>query len=209
MLSSGEHRVLNPITLELGPVNETVTVESGLATLDTQSMDRSGLVDSEQLRDLSLKRGDYLGTLHLLPGVVDIANPTREAPGNRAIIGLYIDGNRQGTLNLNLDGISTLTLGGGTGPFLEAAIDAVAEVKVLGTNYRAEYGRSVGGTINTVTKSGSENFHGGAYYYFRNEDLNANVFFANQPGLSRARYRYNNPGYFLGGPGHRSPHLIQ
>ena len=71
---------------------------------------------------------------------------------------------------------------------------------MLLTNYQAEYGRSVGGTINTVTKSGTKDFHGGAYYYFRNEALNANDFFANRQGLPRSNYRYNNPGYYLGGP---------
>jgi hypothetical protein len=138
--------------------------------------------------------------LKLLPGVYDLASATREAPGNRAIIGLYVNGNRQGTLNLALDGISTLTLGGGTGPFLEAAVDAVAQVNILQTNYQAEYGRSVGGTINTVTKNGTRDFHGGAYYYFRNDALNANDFFANRQGLKRSAYRYSNPGYYVGGP---------
>jgi hypothetical protein len=199
-LSSGEHLVLNPIALQLGQINETVLVEVAATPLETQSSDRSGLVDVKQLQELSLKGRDYLGLLKTLPGILDIASATREAPGNRALIGLYINGNRQGTLNLALDGISTLTLGGGTGPFLEASIDAVAEVKVLQTNYEAEYGRSVGGTINTVTKSGTRNFHGGAYYYFRNEALNANDFFANLQGFPRANYRYNNPGYFAGGP---------
>ncbi len=200
MLSSGEHLVLTPITLELGSVSETVLVEANLAPIETQSSDRSGLVDTQQLQQLSLKGRDYLGLLKLLPGILDTASATREAPGNRALIGLFINGNRQGTLNLNLDGISTLSLGGGTGPFLEASIDAVAETKVLLTNYQAEYGRSVGGTINTVTKSGTKDFRGGAYYYFRNEALNANDFFANRQGLPRSKYRYNNPGYFIGGP---------
>ena len=199
-LSSSEHLVLNAVTLELGQVTETVSVDADPAPLETQSSDRSGLIDSRQMKQLSLKGRDYLGLLKLLPGVLDTASPTREAPGNRALIGLFINGNRQGTLNLNLDGISTLSLGGGTGPFLEASIDAVAETKVLLTNYQAEYGRSVGGTINTVTKSGTKDFHGGAYYYFRNEALNANDFFANRQGLPRSNYRYNNPGYYLGGP---------
>jgi len=199
-LSSGEHLVLNPITLELGQVNETVLVEASLAPIETQNADRSGLVDSNQMQQLSLKGRDYLGLLKILPGILDTASATREAPGNRALIGLFFNGNRQGTLNLNLDGISTLSLGGGTGPFLEASVDAVAETKVLLTNYQAEYGRSVGGTINTVTKSGTKDFRGGAYHYFRNEALNANDFFANLQGLPRSKYRYNNPGYFVGGP---------
>ena len=199
-LSASERLVLAPARMALGQVSEIVTVEAAPASIETQSSDRSGLVDSHQLEDLSLKGRDYLGTLKLLPGVLDIASATREAPGNRALIGLYVNGNRQGTLNVALDGISTLALGGGTGPFLEASIDAVEQVKVLQTNYQAEYGRSVGGTINTVTKSGTRDFHGGAYYYFRNEDMNANDFFANRQGLPRSPYRYNNPGYFVGGP---------
>ena len=199
-LATSDHLVLPAIPLELGQFNETVSVDATAAPIETESSDRSGLVDSNQLQELSLKGRDYLGTLHLLPGVYDLASATREAPGNRAIIGLYVNGNRQGTLNLALDGISTLTLGGGTGPFLEAAVDAVAQVNILETNYQAEYGRSVGGTINTVTKSGTRDFHGGAYYYFRNTALNANDFFANSQGLPRSPYRYNNPGYYLGGP---------
>jgi hypothetical protein len=199
-LSSGEHLVLNLITLQLGRLEETALVMAELAPVATQSSDRSGLIDSQQLQQLSLKGRDYLGLLKLLPGIVDTASATREAPGNRALIGLFINGNRQGTLNLALDGISTLSLGGGTGPFLEASIDAVAETKVLQTNYQAEYGRSVGGTINTVTKSGTKDFHGGAYYFLRNEALNANDFFANRNGLPRSQYRYNNAGYFVGGP---------
>ena len=199
-VSPGQRLVLGTISLSLGQVSETVTVGSVSAPIETESATRSGVVDSSQMQELSLKGRDYLGTLKLIPGVFDLASPTREAPGNRAIIGLYVNGNRQGTLNLNLDGISTLTLGGGTGPFLEASIDAVQEVELLQTNYQAEYGRSVGGTINTVTKSGTRDFHGGAYYYFRNEDLNANDYFANSQGLPRSPYRYNNPGYFIGGP---------
>jgi hypothetical protein len=199
-VSASQLLVVNPITLELGAVNETISVQADTAPIETQSSERSGLIDTHQLQQLSLKGRDYLGLLKLLPGVVDTASATREAPGNRALIGLFINGNRQGTLNLNLDGISTLSLGGGTGPFLEASVDAVAETKVLITNYQAEYGRSVGGTINTVTKSGTKDFHGGAYYYFRNEALNANDFFANQQGLPRSTYRYNNPGYYVGGP---------
>jgi hypothetical protein len=199
-LAASEHLVLNPIRLELGPINETLTVETSPALLQTESSDRSGLLDARQMQELSLKGRDYLGMLKLLPGFLDIASATREAPGGSTLIGLYINGNRQGTINLTLDGISTMDTGGGTGPYLEASIDAVAQVSVLLSNYRAEYGRSAGGTINTITKSGARNFHGGAYYYFRNEALNANDFFANRQGLPRPRYRFNYPGYFIGGP---------
>jgi hypothetical protein len=200
VLSSTERRELNAISLEIGAVSETISVEATATPLQVESAERSGLVDSHEMQELSLKGRDYLGMMKLLPGVFDANNATREAPGGSTLQGIYINGNRQGSLNLTLDGISTMDTGGGTGPYMQASIDAVAEVKVLLTNYQAEYGRSSGGTINTITKSGTRDLRGGAYYYFRNEDLNANDFFANRSGLARPSYRFNYPGYFLGGP---------
>jgi hypothetical protein len=80
------------------------------------------------------------------------------------------------------------------------AMDAVAEVKVLLNNYQAEYGKGSGGIVNIVSKSGTEDFHGSAYYYARNEKLNANDFFENAAGNSRERYRYNTVGGTFGRP---------
>ena len=199
-LSANERLVLTSIGLELGQVNETVTVETSTSQLQTESSERSGLVDSRQLAELSLKGRDYMATLQLLPGVLDVNSTAREAPGSSTLQGLFFNGTRQGALSLTLDGIFCMDTGGGTGPYFEPSIDAVAEVKVLLTNYQAEYGRSSGGTINTITKSGTRDFHGGAYYYFRNEDLNANEFFNNRQGIPRPLYRYNYPGYTVGGP---------
>jgi hypothetical protein len=139
-----------------------------------------------------------MGTTKFLPGIVDTAN--RESPGWNDLVGININGTRAGTIDLNLDGITSLDTGSMTGPYLAPSIDAVAEVKVLLSNYQAEYGRSSGGTINTVIKSGTRDLHGGAYYYFRNDAMNANEFFNNRNRIKRPRYRFNNPGYFLGGP---------
>ncbi len=199
-LSAGARLVLDPLALEVGSVLDSVTVLASTEALQTESSERAGLVDSHQLQELSLKGRDFMGMLQTLSGVVDTAFTSREAPGSSTLQGLYFNGNRQGSLGLTLDGIFAMDTGGGTGPYLEPSIDAVAEVKVLLTNYQAEYGRSSGGTINTVIKSGTKAFHGGAYYYLRNEDMNANEFFNNRQGLARPLYRYNYPGYFLGGP---------
>jgi hypothetical protein len=199
-LSASERRVLEPIVLQVSAVTGTVSVEANAAPLQTESSERSELLDLHEIQEMSLKGRDYLAMLQLLPGVVDTALTSREAPGVSTLQGLYFNGTRQGSINLTLDGVSTMDTGGGTGPYFEPSIDAIAEVKVLMTNYQAEYGRTSGGVITTVTKSGSKDFHGGAYYYFRNEDLNANEFFDNSTGLPRPTYRYNYPGYFLGGP---------
>ena len=197
-LTATERLVLKRIELQLGELSQTIEVTAETARLQTQSSERSGLISLEQTQNVPLKGRDYLGLVKLLPGVIDTAN--RNAPGWNNLGGITINGNRAGTINLTLDGISSLDTGSMGGPYLAPSLDAVAEVKVLLTNYQAEYGRSSGGTINTVIKSGTNEFHGGAYYFIRNEALNANEFFRNRDGLPRPQYRFNYPGYFIGGP---------
>jgi hypothetical protein len=198
VLSSTERVVIPPIALALGEMTQTISVEAEVARLQTQSAERSGLINTAQTQNIPLKGRDYLGLLKLLPGIVDTQN--RNAPGWNNLSNVSVNGGRTGTLNLTLDGVSSLDTGSMTGPYLAPSIDAVAEIKVLLTNYQAEYGRSSGGTINTVIKSGTREFHGGAYYFHRNEALNANEFFRNRGGLDRPRYRFHYPGYFVGGP---------
>jgi hypothetical protein len=197
-VSATERVTLPAIALQIGDVSETVTVSGEIAAVQTGSSERSGLITSRQMQELPLKGRSYLGTVKLLPGIIDTAN--RESPGWNDLVGINISGTRAGAIDLTLDGITSLDTGSMTGPYLAPSLDAVAEVKVLLSNYQAEYGRSSGGTINTITKSGTNDFHGGAYYFLRNEDLNANEFFNNKNGLPRPHYRFNNPGYFLGGP---------
>ncbi|MBZ2184077.1 MAG: carboxypeptidase regulatory-like domain-containing protein [Bryobacter sp.] len=198
VLTATERVVLKRIDLQVGEMTQTIEVTAETARLQTQSAERSGLITLEQTQNVPLKGRDYLGLVKLLPGVIDTAN--RNAPGWNNLGGITINGNRQGTINLTLDGISSLDTGSMGGPYLAPSVDAVAEVKVLLTNYQAEYGRSSGGTINTIIKSGTKEFHGGAYYFLRNEALNANEFFRNRDGLARPQYRFNYPGYFIGGP---------
>lgn len=195
-VSATERVTLPAISLQVGEVSETISVSGQVTGVQTQSAERSGLITSREMRELPLKGRDYLATVRLLPGVVDTAN--RESPGWNNLVGINISGTRAGAIDLTLDGITSLDTGSMTGPYLAPSLDAVSEVKVLLSNYQAEYGRSSGGTINTITKSGSRDFHGGLYYFFRNEDLNANEFFNNRNGQPRPRYRFNNPGYFVG-----------
>src|SRR6266478_6237760 len=106
VLSSNERLALSPIQLQLGSVAEKVSVQASAATLQTESAERSGLIDSREIAELSLKGRDYLSMARLLPGVLDVNSATREAPGGSTLQGIYINGNRQGSLNLTLDGIS-------------------------------------------------------------------------------------------------------
>ena len=154
------------------------------ARIQTQSAERSGLITQEQLKEVTLKGRDYMGMLRLLPGVVDTQN--REAPGWNNLGGLSINGGRNNTINLTYDGVTNLDTGSNTGPFLAPGLDSIAEIKVLTSNYQAEYGRSSGGTINVVTKSGSRDFHGGGFYARRDDKLNANEWQNNKAGRGEA-----------------------
>ncbi len=189
-LSAGE------IQLQVGAVSESIEVTANSAQVETQSGDRTALLDSRQIDDLMARGRDVMALLQLMPGVVN------DATGSDTL-GQFgtptIDGGRNVYNALNIDGISGNTARGRTA---ESPInmDAIAEVKVLANSATAEYGPSASGVINLVTKSGTQTFHGGLYYYNRNEDFNANNFFNNKQGVARQRYRFNTTGGNLGGP---------
>src|SRR5262245_48874243 len=198
ILTANDRVAVRRITLEVGDVNQTVTVTAEAALIQTTSAERAGLISEEQIQNIALKGRDYMGLVRLLPGVVDTAN--REAPGWNNLVGVTVNGSRSGTLNLTLDGVSSLDTGSQLGPYLAPGLDAIGEVKVLLTNYQAEYGRSSGGTINVVIKNGTRDFHGGGFYFKRHEQFNANEFFNNLRNQPKPRYRFNYWGGNIGGP---------
>jgi hypothetical protein len=198
VLSANERVALRAIVLQVGEVAETISVTAEAARVQTQSSERSGVITQEQLKEVTLKGRDYMGMLKLLPGVIDTQN--REAPGWNNIGGLAINGGRNNTINLTYDGVTNLDTGSNTGPFLAPGLDSIAEVKVLTSNYQAEYGRSSGGTINVVTKSGSRSFHGGGFFSKRSQDFNANEWQNNKNGAKKPPYQFNYSGYNIGGP---------
>jgi hypothetical protein len=191
-----ERVVLRPITLEVGPTSESLSVTAEAAKVQIQSGERTGLLTTSQVLESPVKGRNYLGLVGLLPGVIQTSNI--EAPTGG--FSVKINGSRDESLTLSLDGIPNMDTGGGTGTQTTPSMESIAELKVMTTSYQAEYGRSYGGIITAVTKSGTKEFHGGAYYFKRNEALNANDFFFNFNGQRRPRYRYDFPGYFLGGP---------
>ena len=195
---SANERLPQDIQLEVGTASEAINVDARTVAVQTTSAERADTVSTQQYETQPLKGRDFMGLVKLLPGVVDTNK--RESPTNNSLTGLTISGNREGTYNLTLDGVTNLDAGSNTGPYFEPSADSVAEVHVLLTNYQAEYGRNSGGQINVVTKSGSREYHGTGYYYKRNEALNANNFFNNRSGIPRAKYRYDLFGYTLGGP---------
>ena len=197
-LSATQRMALKPIVLEIGNLTEQISITSEVPAVETQSSERSGLITAKQITELPTIGRNVLSLLSLVPGV--ISTSTFESPASGSLDNIKINGSRGQSISLLLDGVPTMDTGNQSGAPLLPGLDAIGEVKVLTSNYQAEYGRSYGGLITINTKSGTSAFHGGAYYFFRNEALNANNFFAKRAGTPRPRYRYNFPGYYLGGP---------
>jgi len=202
VLSAQERIGLPPIALQVGGFEEALTVQAEALRVQTQSAERSGTVTAEQMDEIQVRGRDFLGTLKVLPGVVDTSS--REVPGWG---GLNIEVNGQTSLNLTFDGIVTKDTGGNFGTYAMPNMDSVAELRVQLSNFQAEYGRSSGSNINVITKSGNSTFRGGFGYYKRHEALNANTWNRRrdcaagvEASCDKLPYRYDNYTWNLGGP---------
>ncbi|PYQ10989.1 MAG: hypothetical protein DMF80_22795, partial [Acidobacteria bacterium] len=192
--------------LEVGNVSETVTVEADVGRLQvqTESAERSDLVTNKQLRDVALNGRNIVDFMKLVPGVIAGATQTTSTVTN-VVANFNINGTRNDQHEYTVDGVTNLNLGNNTGALVTINPDALEEVKVLTSNYQAEYGRAGGGFIALTTRSGTSEYHGGGRYFRRHDSLNANTYFNNARGGSaagfpRPLYRYNYYGWDFGGP---------
>jgi hypothetical protein len=195
-LSANDRLAIGDVKLTIGAISETVEVTAQATPIQTASGERSGLIDSKQVMELMARGRDPMALLQTLPGVVD-DNTGSDTLGQYSTP--TMSGTRSFYNSLNIDGISGNTARGRTAES-PLNMDAISEIKVLQNSYPAEYGPSAGGFIQLVTKGGTQQFHGGAYYYNRNEAFNANSFLNNTSGVARQRYRYNTTGFNIGGP---------
>jgi hypothetical protein len=203
VVSATERVALASIQLQVGGVSETVSVAAEGARIQTQSGERSATISAEQIQDIGLRGRDFMGTLKMLPGVIDTS--AREAPGWGSVGGMSING--QTSFNFSYDGVVSKDTGSNSGNYAAPALDSIAEVKVQTSNFQAEYGRSSGASITVVTKSGSSQFRGSGAYYKRHEGLNSNPWdrqrqceAGQQASCATPRYRYDNIAWTIGGP---------
>jgi hypothetical protein len=196
---SAEERVaLHEIRLAVGDVSNTVTVEAEAAHVATDSSDRAINVTTRQIEDTPIRGRDFKAITRDLPGVQDLSTHDTRGWGSGFPT---INGGQTGQMLVTLDGVASQDSGAPTnGGYLSPSIDAISEVKMLVSNYTAEYGARNGGQMNITVKNGTNRFHGTAYYYWRHEELNANEFFNNATHIAKPKYRYQNPGGTIGGP---------
>jgi hypothetical protein len=198
-------RLTIDVTLEVGNVSEVVTVESKPVQVELQTATAGSLVSGTQIRELALTSRNYEQLVSLAPGVSSTATTDQIYVGAFSPVGtntvpFSLNGERTSENNWTIDGFDNVDRGSNLTLLAFPSVDAIEEFKVLRGQYEPEFGRSGGGQISVVTRSGTSGFHGGVYEFFRNDILNANSFFNNTNGLNRPLLRYNNFGWNLGGP---------
>ena len=134
----------------------------------------------------------------LVPGVLSQNTGGAEIG---SVSGFTVNGQRPNSNNMTIDGVANIDTGDNGGNMATTNIDAVAEFKILTNAYQAEYGRAVGGQMQVVTKSGTQQFHGSGYWYGRRSDWDANTWLNNRGRrIPKAKTSRNDSGYTIGGP---------
>jgi len=193
--------------LEVGTVNQTVTVESSVETLQTESSTLGTTVTGSTITALPMANGNYTEVLSLAAGATaGVDNATSLGKGTQDISANGVD---PGSNNYQMDGVAVNNIAN-SGSSNDGTIytgipipspDAIAEFKIQTSTYDASYGRNPGANVNVVTKSGSNDFHGSAFEYFRNSVLNASDYFYNLiPNQPHQVLDQNQFGATIGGP---------
>lgn len=212
VLSAADKLNAGDLVLQVGTTAESVTVtaDAGQLQLQSNSGERSDLITSKQLNDVAINGRNVLDYMKLVPGVISSFNGA--VSGTGGLDEMNINGTRANEHEFTIDGASNVDTGNNGGTHVTINPDAIEEVKVLTSNYQAEFGKAAGGQIAITTKSGTNQWHGNGRFFHRNEGLNANEWFNKKSQLNPAPgsgvaptntpelYRYNYIGYQLGGP---------
>ena len=203
-VTAGQHLEINQslrvdVPLEVGSESTTVEVESTSGQVETVNPTLGNSVTSRPIVDMPLNGRNVFDLALLEPGVTDADNPQNTTFLGAQTPHFSIAGGREDSVTYILDGGNNNNLLDNDYVF-NPNPDAVAEFRVLQSDYTAEYGRNGGGIISVVTKSGSNSFHGSAFDFLRNDALDANSFINNRQGLPIQDLKRNQFGATLGGP---------
>src|SRR4051794_4463908 len=196
-----ESAVRADVAMQVGEVTQQMEVTSEAPLLQTENASLSQVVAGRAVQELPLNGRNVLNLVNYVPGVV----PQGSSEGSLTGKNVFAAGNYQiggGTANQSatlFDGVA-VNVAYGNMVALVPSQDIVSEFRVQTNNNSAEYGRFSGGVINIASKSGSNDFHGSAYEFFRNKVLNAGTFFANATGQGKPAFNQNQFGGTFSGP---------
>jgi hypothetical protein len=188
------------ITLTVGGTGQTVTVQADALQVQTETSELSTLITGEQVAQLATNGRNVTALAALGMGVSNTLPAFGGVNALTSANGISFNGTRVSHNIYMLDGGELNDRGCGGCFSSLPSIDALSEFQTLDSNYGPDYGIGSGGTILMVLKSGTHDFHGGAYYFNRNEAYDANNYFTNLAGQPRPEFRLNEPGFNIGGP---------
>ena len=184
------------VALQVGTVSTEVIVEGAeVAQVETQSSDLGSVVSGKEITQLELNGRDFTSLVGLSPGVTNQSGQDEGGEG-ATTVAFSVNGGRTEYNNFELDGGDMLDNGSNTTLNVYPSIDAIAEFKVLTSDYGAQYGKNGSGTVEVEVKSGTSHFHGNLYEFLRNDDFNATQFGLSSP----PEYKKNDFGGTIGGP---------
>jgi hypothetical protein len=203
-LHVNENLVVN-LTLQVGQVSETVTVTGQSEQIETRSGEVSTLVTGHQVTELPINGRNYAQLALMIPGVSPAINGGGSAfaakgTGLDAGVDIAVNGNGSNQNLWTVDGVNNMDVGSNRTLLVFPSIDSIEEFRVERNSFSAEFGQAQGAVINLITKGGSNQFHGGAWEFLRNDALNATDFFLNAGGAKKQELRYNNYGFNFSGP---------
>jgi hypothetical protein len=200
--------VVADFSLKPGNVTTTVEVTAAAPVLQSQDASVGQVVDSRSVNDLPLNGRNFTFLAQLAAGV---NTPQADTRGNAASGAFSANGLRPAQNNYLLDGIDnnsdTVDFLNGTNFVVLPPVDAISEFKVQTSDFSAEFGRSGAAVLNATIKSGTNEFHGDVWEFFRNDKLDAADFFENSGGIKKGELRQNQFGFTAGGPVY-IPHLF-
>jgi hypothetical protein len=185
------------IKLELGAVAETVTVTGESPLVDTSSKAIGGNVSAKEFVDLPSFNRNFAGYLALVPGVVSTVSATTFGADSISVAGQNVR-----NVNYTMDGSNNNDTfnGGNGGAQARVPVEAVQEFQLLTSQFDAEFGQASGGVVNSVSKQGSNQFHGSAFFFWQDESLTSRDYFAEQGGFDKPQTQQQQWGGTLGGP---------
>jgi hypothetical protein len=187
------------ISVKPGAVSEKVEISAQVTSVETTNATTGQSLGTDTVRELPLATQNYQQLLTLSAGAQSELNAAAQL--GRGSVKLFVNGQREDNNNFLIEGISATDYNVAQATYVPLPNpDVIQEFKVQTSLYDASQGRDGGGNVNAILKSGTREFHGDAYEYFRNDVLNANEFFLNKEGQSRPSVKQNIFGGSLGGP---------
>ena len=185
------------VKLDVGTVTESVTVTGESPIVDTTTQEIGGRISAQEFVDTPSFNRNFAGYLGMLPGVVATISATTFGADSISVAGQNVR-----NVNYTMDGSNNNDTfnGGNGGAQTRVPVEAVQEFQLLTSQFDAEFGLASGGIVNSVSKSGTNQYHGSAFVFFQDEKLATNEYFAKREGLPKPESKQQQFGGTLGGP---------